>query len=47
MGQILGMGLTMGETLNFCYSKASLKSIDTKLIHENFLLYVSGQCSVL
>lgn len=31
MGQTLGMGLIVEETLNLCYGKASLKSIDTEL----------------
>lgn len=31
MGQTFGMGLIVEETLNLCYGKASLKSIDTKL----------------
>lgn len=47
MGQTSGMDLAVRELLNLCYSKASLKSVDRNLTHQNFLLCVSGQCFLL
>lgn len=41
------MELSVRKPLILYYSKASLKLIDTNLIHQNFLLYVSGKCFVL
>lgn len=43
LGQTLGMSLAVGEPLNLCYGKDRLKSFDTNLTLQTFLLYVSGQ----
>lgn len=47
LGQTLGMSLAVGEPLNLCYGKDRLKSFDTNLTLQTFLLYVSGQRIVL